>query len=319
MIIALDPGFGNTKVVADSKVAILQSAVAKPRQIGNAAIGMAHYEAENEIILNGQRYVTGERAWLQGETFGNMDYSSLGDVSRKILFYSALSEILPEKTEEELKATLVIGLPVQLLQDKIESNFVIEELGKSYKTLHEWESKNKNFSVRINKILVLAQPVGAWADWIINDEFRFRKGELDSEIAVMDIGMNTLDLFVIQRNNVIDKYVGGAKVGVRKLLGTMNGHGQSIEEIDHSLRMGTLQPEKNNLKSWLHEVLGQVESVWPTLKRFSCVIPVGGGAVVLNDLLKEALVKKGANVSWPENPIATNAIGLWKWANYAKK
>jgi hypothetical protein len=33
-------------------------------------------------------------------------------------------------------------------------------------------------------------------------------------------------------------------------------------------------------------------------------------------MLRTALIAKGAAVHWPEDPIATNVRGLWKWGTY---
>ena len=47
--------------------------------------------------------------------------------------------------------------------------------------------------LHISRLKVLAQPVGAYADWLFNPELQMRKKGRKSEIAVLDIGMNTLD------------------------------------------------------------------------------------------------------------------------------
>ena len=44
----------------------------------------------------------------------------------------------------------------------------------------------------------------------------------------------------------------------------------------------------------------------------------GGGSIVLGDLLRLALISKGAAVSWPEDPSTTNVRGLWKWGAYGR-
>jgi hypothetical protein len=41
LILAFDPGFGNTKVASEQGVHVLQSALARPREIGMAAKGLA--------------------------------------------------------------------------------------------------------------------------------------------------------------------------------------------------------------------------------------------------------------------------------------
>ena len=84
------------------------------------------------------------------------------------------------------------------------------------------------------------------------------------------------------------------------------------------MRSGRLRPSKDQLESWLSEILASIERTWPNLRRFTTVIPAGGGSVVLGEILRMALISKGAAVSWPENPGLTNVRGLWKWGAYGR-
>jgi hypothetical protein len=316
MIIALDPGYGNTKVVIDGAAAVLQSAVARPKAIGMAAIGMRRNRATAQVATGGLDYVAGDGAWLQGDPIGGMDYSAIASEARRVLFYTALSTLLNPGAYE---ASLVVGLPVPLLQNEAEAASVLSALKAGYKTTHAWAVDDQHYSLAIPRLQVLAQPVGAYADWLIDGDLKARRGGAQAEVAILDLGMNTLDLYVVAGGRVVERFVGGAKVGVRRLLAQLNGHGQDLVELDHELRMGQLKPSPAQLAGWLDEVLSQVERTWPTLKRFSAVIPAGGGAVVLGNLLRDALADRGAAVAWPADPVATNARGLWKWAAYAKK
>ena len=164
----------------------------------------------------------------------------------------------------------------------------------------------------------LAQPVGAYADWLLDEEVHIRKNGRQAEVAVLDIGMNTLDMYVIQDANILPRFIGGDKVGVRRLLEILNTNGHEPEELDAQMRSGRLRPSKDQLDSWLSEVLASIERTWPNLRRFTTIVPAGGGSVVLGDALRLALISKGAAVSWPENPGLTNVRGLWKWAAYGR-
>lgn len=313
--IALDPGFGNTKVCINGATTILQSAVAKPRNIGSAAIGMKRHKAASTVTLAGTDYVAGEGAWFLGEPLGGLAYGAIAGQPRRVLFYAALSALL---VAGYYQAELVVGLPVPLLANQAEAATVMAELRESYKTTHEWTCNGLAYTLEVNRLSVLAQPVGAYADWLLTDQLRIRKGAGRSEVAILDIGMNTLDLYVVQGGRVVERFIGGERVGVRRLLAALNGHGQDLEELDADLRAGLLKPSDHELHTWLQSILNQVERTWPELKRFDAVIPAGGGALVLGDLLYNALLDRGAVVSWPDNPITTNAAGLWKWASYQR-
>ena len=328
-IIALDPGYGNTKVCINGAVASIQSAVARPKAIGMAAVGMktavealgvSLFDAANGGRIN--KYVAGDGAWRWGDPMSGMDFTQIASEPRRALFYSALAQLLdPGHYDVEM---LVIGLPVPLLQDQAQADMMFASL-KGYKGSHHFEAdlptegggmRSFEYSLDVKHLQVLAQPVGAYANWLINDELKTRKAAKDAEVAVMDLGMNTLDLYVVQGGRVNPRFIGGGKVGVRRLLAEMNGHGQDIEELDWGLRTGKLRPSKNDLNTWLSSVMGHVERTWSNLKRFQVVIPTGGGALVLGDALNAELMSRGANVYTSGDPITANVAGLYKWAEY---
>lgn len=310
-IIGYDPGFGNTKVCVNGQVKMLQSAVARPKSVGLATIGMR--SASNHvptITFDGHNFVVGPGSWNKGEPLTSMDYSSLVSPERLALFYAALHGALPKQAEAP--ATLVIGLPVPLLQDQAQATVVLESL-KRFKGQHTFEINATSQTLSIQKIRVVAQPVGAYVDWLYDEAFAQRAGGGKAEVAVVDIGMNTLDLYVIANGQVLERHIGGAEVGVRRLLELLASNGHDLVELDADLRRGALRPEAGQLETWLGEILAAIKRTWPTLKRFSAVIPTGGGALVLNDKLKLALAAKGAAVHWPTNPLAANVQGFWKY------
>lgn len=308
--IAFDPGYGNTKVIVDCRATVLQSAIVRPREIGLAAMGLKTHAAAHTIIINGQRYVAGNQAWLLGTPIGSMDYAALAGDGRRGLFYAALTDLLPPGDYE---AALVMGLPVPLLTMEEEARAVIEDLRASYRTGHVWTTEAGVYQLAIRKLQLLPQPVGAYTDWLLDGDLRQRKGAASAEVAIIDLGMNTLDLYVVRGGQVVERFLGGGTVGVRRLLYRLNGHDTDLVELDYGLRTGELKPTHAQLDDWLDEVLGLIERTWPNLRRFQAVIPAGGGAVVLGDLLRLALLRKGASVAWPDDPILANARGLWKW------
>jgi hypothetical protein len=314
-ILAADPGFGDTKVNVDGKSASLTSAIARIKQIGKAGIGMKTASQAMTIQMGWETYAIGAGAWYWGNVLTNRDYSALSSPERRALVFGTLSLILDPGTYEF--DTMVIGLPVPLLMDDIQGQAIIGGL-KAYKGTHQFTTQKGQYNLTINKMKALAQPVGAYADWLLDDEVHIRKNGRQSEVAVLDIGMNTLDMYVIQDANILPRFIGGDKVGVRRLLEILNTNGHEPEELDAQMRSGRLRPSKDQLDSWLSEVLASIERTWPNLRRFTTIIPAGGGSVVLGDALRLALISKGAAVSWPDNPGLTNVRGLWKWAAYGR-
>lgn len=311
-VIGYDPGFGNTKVCIDGKVSVVQSAVSIPRQTGLAAIGLKAAGRKVRVVnINGHEFATGVGAGTRGQLKTSMDYSALSSLERRALFYSAAAEVLNGAMEDAL---LVVGLPVPLLEDREQAGAVLESL-KQLKGEHTFEASHQSYSFSVGRIKVLAQPAGAYIDWAYDATLRVqaRAGSVKSEVLVLDIGLNTLDIYVLKNGQVLESFIGGAEVGVKRLLELLTTNGHDLMEMDAELRSGALRPEAALLEGWLGEVLAAIKRTTPNLRRFDVVIPCGGGALVLGDRLRLALAAKGAAVHWPDNPVTTNVAGFYKY------
>lgn len=320
-VIALDPGFGNTKVCYNATVASLQTAVSRPRQIGMAAIGMRSAARSVPIVqFDGYTFAVGPQSWAKGTPLTSMDYSSLVSPDRLALFYAAFAETLGLPLAKfPYGATLVVGLPVPLLEDETQASVVRDSL-RTLKREHSFSVDGRECVFGIDAIKLLAQPVGGYTDWLYDDNLKLRAGASGKlEAAVIDIGMNTLDIYVIQNGQVVETFIGGAEVGVRRLLEMVRANGHDLVELDAQLRSGALKPTSEQLDAWLSEVNAAIKRVLPTLKRFGIVIPVGGGAAVLGDRLRLSLTAKGATVYAHPDPVIANVRGLWKFGQRVVK
>ena len=209
IIVGYDPGFGNTKVCIDGRVSIVQSAVARPRDIGMAAIGMRAAGRKVPIVeFGGARYAIGSGAWNRGELFTSLDYSALAGDARRALLYGTLAGYLPDAAEAEL----IVGLPVPLLADQAQATGVLAAL-RTLKGEHAFTLNGQPHGFVVTKLKVIPQPVGAYVDWLYDGEMRLRPGGSKAEVGVVDIGMNTLDLYALRAGEVVESFVGGAEVG----------------------------------------------------------------------------------------------------------
>lgn len=312
-IITLDPGFGNTKVCIDGYTSISQSAVVHPHNIGMAGIGMKSISKAEIVQVDGQQFAIGEGAWNHGHSANGMDYIGLASPARKALFFSNLINYIEPGTHDF--DMLVIGLPVPLLMDKNQTESLFNRL-KALKTISCFSCKKGEYVFSFRQIKILAQPVGAYANWLLNENLQPRFQIRNTEAAILDIGMNTLDLYAFQGGKVTPRFVGGGKVGVRRLLEMLDRSNRDVQELDNQLRNRHLRPRKDQMEQWLDEIFHEMERFWPNLGRFTSVIPVGGGAALLGEQLRVELINKGAIVDWPEDPLLANVVGLWKWAEY---
>lgn len=308
--VAYDPGFGNTKVCVAGRSAVVTSAVARAKDNARSLIGLRAAGRAKTVSVGAEDYLVGDGAWYSGQPLGTLDYGSLVAADRLPLLYAGLAALL--EPGSYLVNNLAVGLPVPLLQNADQAKAVLDEL-RGYKRPHDFRLKGKKYSFEVERIRVLPQPVGAYADWLLDDQLRIRSGRRHAEVGVIDIGLNTLDLYVLMAGQAEPRYVGGAKAGVRRLLDLINGSGRDLIEVDSELRSGALPVDPGSLAIWLGQILGEVERTWPALSRFSAVIPTGGGARLLGERLARSLVARGAAVSWPADPVTANVSGLWKW------
>jgi hypothetical protein len=309
-VVALDPGYGNTKVRTPEGLNVLQSAIARPRVLGMAAEGVDVSSRPKTVRLeDSTEYVAGPGAWSWGNPENSMDYSDIASQKRLALFFSSFAQIHhPGFYEVDL---MVMGLPVPLLQDELQAEPMIDAL-KVYKGRHSFVYDGSSYMININRVRVLPQPVGAYANYSLDENGHLRRGISKEEVAVMDLGMNTLDLYVIRGFEAVPRFIGGDKLGVRRLLENLNGR-KDIEELDADLRAGRLSVDDTQMDNWLISILGSLERNWRSLKNFDAVIPTGGGSAVLGTRLSNALAAKGAAVHWPKDPVTANVDGLYRW------
>ena len=153
--------------------------------------------------------------------------------------------------------------------------------------------------------------MGALFDFVMDDSLNIPAGRgsaLTDEVGVLSVGFNTLELMVVQDQVATERFTGGEKLGVRRLLELVDPKNEySLGEKDVKLRLGTLK-YKDKLPIWAREVNGAIERVWgESLSRFAAVLVVGGGAV----LLGEHLNLRGKAVVL-ENPVLAISHGLEK-------
>lgn len=328
MIIAIDPGFGNQKAYdGGHNPVVIPAVITIAHKIGLAGIGMKQANRCQEIRLTLEDgnpiYMVGQGAEAHGAPINGMDYSNLSGESRRILVYASLAAMLP--ADREYTSDLVIGLPVPLLQNEQEARQVIDTLRDTYKNkTHQFYAGPRGrdaYTFHFENVSVVPQPVGAYAQYIIEQADKglsVKPGKKDDEVAVIDIGMNTVDLYVIQAGQVAPRFIAGDKIGVRRLFEDMLP-GYDIAEIDSQYRSGKFVLKPAAVESWVGNIANLVESAWPNLTRFRKVLAVGGGVKMAETRIFRMLTNRGGRVYISDNPVTANVIGFWLWAAYNKQ
>jgi hypothetical protein len=178
---------------------------------------------------------------------------------------------------------------------------------------HQWQADGKDYKVEIIEVNVTSQPVGALFDYLLTEDGRFitnRKAAFKTEVGIISIGFNTIELLVVQDKKIVQKFTAGTTAGVRRLLELVNeSSAYTLGELDTLLRSKSLNI-KTALPVWESEVTGVINKHWSkTWRRFNKILLVGGGAALLKDTLP---YKFNGKAFVPADPVLSIARGLYK-------
>jgi hypothetical protein len=258
---------------------------------------------------DGDFYV-GAKAHSYGRPIENLDFERLfGSPEMRALVYGSLTRYMEAYGGFDAPLSLMVGLPLQTMGDDMKD--ARKSLRKWLSGPHEWTADGETYRVDVERVRWTSQPVGALFDFVLNGDLEIPAGRgsaLTDEVGVISVGFNTLELMVIENQVATERFTGGEKLGVRRLLELLkDGKSYSLGEMDVKLRTGNLK-FRDKLPIWAREVNGAVERVWgEALSRFAAVLVVGGGAVLLGDALN--LRGKGVTL---DDPVMAIAHGLEK-------
>jgi len=309
--VGFDGGFGGLKMWSHAGGLEMLSQV--------ATNGGGHFEgmiglkqAERPLMIetaDGQFYV-GARSHNYGRRVENMSFDRFGgSPEMRVMVYGIFTKYIQEYGAFDAPLSVMVGLPLQTMGDDMKD--ARKSLRKWLSGPHTWTADGATYNVSVERVRWTSQPVGALFDFVMNDELDIPAGRgsaLTDEVGVLSVGFNTLELMVVQDQVATERFTGGEKLGVRRLLELVDPRNEySLGEKDVKLRLGTLK-YKDKLPIWAREVNGAIERVWgESLSRFAAVLVVGGGAV----LLGEHLNLRGKAVVL-DNPVLAISHGLEK-------
>ena len=231
---------------------------------------------------------------------------------------------------------IVLGFPVQVLSaDNAQAHR--DETSAWLMGEHPFTVNSQPCTVTVKAIRFVAQPVGAFCEFVLDNNGSFvREAEMArAEIAVLDQGYNTLDLFVLQNGQVSNYYTTGDNLGMRQaarnlmqMVQDMHGRKLSPIEADEMIIRHANHPTdpieitangqgvhitqlvSTAVESATGAVIDYVNGVWGDGGQFRYLLLTGGGCLVMGDALKRHL----KNAILLPDPITANARGLAKMA-----
>lgn len=313
-MLACDLGYGSTKLYGHSGGLVIASHVATDSRsvVHNTAVKSR--KPPLEITTSAGSFYVGLGAHDWGRPVENLDLDRFnGTPELRALLYGALSE----HSQIQLPhIRLIVGLPLTLLSGQAEDVRERVAAVKSFlKGEHTWSANGRACATIVDEVLIASQADGTLFDYLLDDQGVMtpaKKREFKSEIGIVNIGMNTVDLLVAEGGAIKQKFTAGDTRGVRRLLQLLNTDGlYSLGELDAQLRVGALDISAR-LPTWQREILGFIDDQWSRqFRRFARVVCAGGGAILLSDTLARRF---GGKVYIPDDPVISTARGLFKYA-----
>jgi hypothetical protein len=182
---------------------------------------------------------------------------------------------------------------------------------------HSWKAGEDDYHLNVVDVRVTSQPAGGLFDFILDETGKIipeRRYVYANEVGIVSIGMNTTELLVVREKIPVQRFTTGSRTGVRRLFELVNQNQLfSLGELDNLLRNKKLDIS-DTLPIWEREVTGEIEKCWgKSWQRFSAVLLVGGGSMLLRNTLPYYFNGRGFLA---EDPIHSIANGLWKLAAF---
>lgn len=307
--IGLDLGMGGTKkwTARGGSVTLSQVAVPTGKTIDFKAIGLKASKPPVTILNGAGKFIVGERAHDYGRPVERLDYDRLtGAPEMQALVWAALSD---EPLDHPLR--LVVGLPLGIATGS-NAKAQIERVKAWLWGGHVWKADKKQCEARIEEVKCVSQAHAAYVDWLLDLNGDQQRDAGAGEIGVISIGFNTIELLVLRSNQPVARFTSGDQLGVRRLLEIERANragAYSLGDLDNELRAGGIVGTEA-FGQWASLVRGHIESKWgDATQRFSTVIAVGGGSLLLEDELREVF---GGRLVESDEPVLSVARGLFK-------
>ncbi len=297
--------------------------------LGN--LGTRKSEQPSSVAWNGSTYLVGANVAQYARPVERMDFLRLVEGPEiRALTYTALGKLLGPGAHT---VHLMAGLPVEVMGDRDAAQTTLKGMRNWLVGEHAFVLDGASYVLKIQEkahLQVMAQPAGSFFAWGLDDRGVWRRpqDDLQAQVAVCDIGFNTLDLFTVQGGNIVGRFTGGETVGMRRgaeLLAqaVLNTHQVklSLHEADHLLRQR--QPMLHIAKGRVDlspvvtqaldvtagAIVAFLESRWGNGKQFAYLLFTGGGA----EMLKERLFAQYPHGVMLSQSVLANALGLARY------
>ena len=315
MQFGLDLGMGAIKLFGNQQgIQLISQVAVNNGPLVGRMLGLGSARLPLRITLPaGSTFFVDSGAHDSGRPVENLSMDRFAGAPEMLaLFYGAFTRFIQQSGTLPQPISITCGLPLETLSGD-EARPTFEGIQRWMKSEHTWKANDQEYHLSVTEVRATSQPAGALFDYVLDLEGKIipeRRNAFTQEVGIVSIGMNTTELLVVREKATVQRFTAGSTTGVRRLLELVNGQQfYSLGELDTLLRSNRLDVSQA-LPIWEREVTGEIEKRWGKVwRRFTAVILVGGGAVLLKNSLPYFFSGKAI---LPDDPIQSIARGLWK-------
>ncbi len=336
VVVGLDPGFGSIKVAKPTgESAVVQSYFGVGQLVASALAPTVRRpgtkarhndEVPHQVQVGNVTYLVDGQVERYTKPQERVDVSRFrGGPDMEAQTMLALHELLGAGSHQ---VRLMVGLPVEVLAKRKEALETVRGLQRWLHGHHEVVIDGQDFAVDVLGALVQAQPLGTFFSWSLDGQGRWRRTRDDAKapIGIIDVGFNTLDLYIVENGGYVPLGTRGANLGIMHMVEQFNQelqnrfgvHPMSLHEGDRFLRdprrrlymPGGRVVDVEPIVRQIIETSGMaiqrfVQETWSGVQLLH-MLGTGGGALLVEDILKQTF----PNVEILPQPDTANAIGL---------
>lgn len=287
-----------------------------------------------QVTFDGLEFLVGPGVASYTEPIDRLDFDRFTDSPElRATFYAGAYRLINGGAH---RLAVVVALPVAIIQDKTEAARVERGLRDWLLGQHVFEVDGVETVISVEAVRArVPQPVATWFDWGLNENGQW----VDSRTAtapalVIDQGFNTLDVLVVEKGRISERFSEGDTLGMRRaaerLIRTLNNkygvtlelhaaselvqavvNGQDAEIYVNGQLTGVRTEARQALKSLAAEVYNFLDRTTGKHASAYNVLLTGGGAIAL----RETLLRQFPAATVMPEPVLANARGLAKLAN----
>lgn len=250
--VAQDNGYGNTKIAyyrdaggsrdAGIYVGHFPSVVG----LGRAEVGLLKTGLNGRprqlkpytVEFGGVSYLAGHNVHHWCRPSERLDFERLtAGPELRALTYAAWASVFSSTTGRPHHLAVLAGFPVEVLQDRPRGQAALASLKSWLVGTHEFRVDGRDYAVSVTAVKAMAQPLGSYFTWGLDEAGRWVRSNDDyaAPVAVADIGFNTLDLFGIEKGQVVGRLTGGQSLGMHRAAAAVKRHVRDTCGVDLSL------------------------------------------------------------------------------------